>query len=60
MNKRSYLIASVNAELKARIAITKFDKEFRNGNQNQQRNGSAVRQGNNAAGNIPQQPQYGG
>jgi hypothetical protein len=60
MNKRAYLIAAVNAELKAKLDIDKFDKEFSNGNQNNQGNGSAIRQDNNAQGNVPQQPQYGG
>lgn len=60
MNKRSFLIAYVNAELKAKIAFTRFEKEFQNGNQNTVRNSTAVRQNNNAQGNVPVQPKYGG
>ncbi len=60
MNKRTYLIAAVNAEVKAKMIIAKFDKEFSNGNPNQQRNSPPAGQTNNAAGNVPQQPGYGG
>lgn len=60
MNKRSYLIAAASAELKAKTCIAKFDKEFKNGNQNRAGNPAQVRQDNNAQGNVPQQPIYGG
>jgi hypothetical protein len=60
MNKRSYLIAVVNAQLKATQCIKKFEKEFQNGNQNPKGNGPQSGQTNNAAGNVPQQPGYGG
>lgn len=60
MNKRAYNIAYVNAELRAKLAIGKFEKEFRNnGNQNQSRNVPQVRQDNNATRVVPQQPVYG-
>lgn len=61
MNRRSFNIAYVTAELRAKYSIQKFDKEFvQNGNQNQGKPASPVRQDNNAQGNVPQQPQYGG
>lgn len=60
MNNRAWLIAQANAELKATLIITKFEKEFQNGNQNQGNNAPAVRQDNNAQGNVPQQSVYGG
>ena len=60
MNKRSYMIAVVNAELRAKIAITKFEKEFQNGNQNPSRPATPSRPNNNAERNVPKQPVYGG
>lgn len=58
MNKRDFNIAYVNAELKAKITITKFEKEFENGNQNQRRDVPANGQTNDAPRNVPQQPGY--
>jgi hypothetical protein len=62
MNKRAFNIAYVSAELKAKLCITKFEKEFeKNGNQNQQGQSTPqLRQDNAPQGNIPQQPGYGG
>jgi hypothetical protein len=61
MNKRSFNLAYVKAELRSKITIQRFEKEFeQNGNQNQSGNASPVRQNNDAQGNVPQQPQYGG
>jgi hypothetical protein len=60
MNKRDFNIAYVNAEIRAKMQIDKFAKEFENnGNQNQTGNVPQLRQDNNAQGNVPQQPQYG-
>ena len=59
MTKREFNIAYVSAELKAKLAVTRFEKEFENGNQNQQRNSAQGGQTNDAAGNVPQQPVYG-
>lgn len=61
MKKRNFNIAYVTAELRAKLAIQEFEKEFeQNGNQNQKRTVSQLRQDNNAKGNVPQQSQYGG
>lgn len=61
MNKRAFNISYVTAELKAKLCIGKFEKEFENGNQNQQQQPTPqLRQDNNAQGNVPQQPGYGG
>lgn len=63
MNKRSYLIAAVNAEVLAKTHIARFEKEFTNGNPNQRRVNPTGGQANNAQGNVPaqqpvQQPVY--
>jgi hypothetical protein len=68
MNRRSYLLAAVDAEVRAKLAIARYSKEFEtNGNPNQRGNGAPTGQTNNAQGNVPQrqsapvQPaQYGG
>jgi hypothetical protein len=67
MNRRSYLIATVSAEIRAKTVILRFEKEFGNGNQNQRRDSAQTGQTNNAAGVVPnnaaptsQQPVYGG
>jgi hypothetical protein len=60
MNKRAFNLAYVEAEIRAKLNIQKFEKEFENGNQNQSGNAPTVRQDNNAQGNVPQQPVYGG
>ena len=65
MKRRTWLIAVVSAEIKFKTAVDRFDKEFSNGNQNQQGRSASGGQNNNAQGNVPaqqpvQQPQYGG
>jgi hypothetical protein len=61
MNRREFNVAYANAEIRALIAIKRFEKEFDNGgNQNRQRNVPAAGQNNNAPRNIPQQPVYRG
>lgn len=57
MNRRTYLISVVNAELRAQAAILRFAKEFeQNGNQNRQGNSPAAGQAVNAPRNVPQRP----
>lgn len=61
MNKRAYLVAVVKAEVRAKMAIQRFEKEFEtNGNPNQRGGSPTVRQNNTPTGNVPQQPGYGG
>lgn len=65
-SKRSFNVAAVNAEFKALMVIQKFEQEFeQDGNQNQRGGVSQVRQADNAQGNVPnsaptqvQQPGY--
>jgi hypothetical protein len=52
MNRRTFLIAVVNAEVRAKIALMKFDQEFNNASQNT----AKIGQNNQSAGNVPQQP----
>lgn len=60
MKRKTFLIAAVTAEVKAKLIVARFEKEFLNGNQNQRGNGTKAGQTNNAQGNVPQQPVYRG
>lgn len=67
ISNRTYLIAVVNAQLKAQQCIEKFTQEFEpNGNPNQPGSSSTTGQTNNAQRNVPpvqqqvQQSSYGG
>lgn len=59
MKNRAFLIAMVNAEIRAKTEIVRFTKEFEsNGNQNNKQQRPATGQANAPTGNVPQQPVY--